>query len=454
MPGMTLAGRSLLVAVLLACFAAAAVDTFIMDQLGVAAALAIPLGAIVAVLVAGRPVLGVQLALLAVPLEALSLSLGSTAGLSPVEILLLLTAGAALLRWLWEGRVPSVPPALRVIAAITVLVGLSLTVAVDQVAVTKILLMWSAFTIVGVLVADASESDVRGILFCVALAAGIVGAIAASGVGSQTLVGGGAVATNRAQGGFAQPNVLGFFLSMSIPLAIVQIADGPVWRRALMGVFLLFGVWGLMLSLSRTSLVGTALGLTLLLLWPSFRRVAVVALGALVLFALFNAKALEQSNQISVLSGRLETLTRANAVQGDPRWQIYRTARQIIGDHPVLGIGAGNFPVVSPRYGLLAPGGLPYQHAHDTLLTFGAELGIVGMLLLVWLAFAVARLCWSAIAARGDPRLGPLGLGLVAAMAAVVITNLGDYPPRTNVIAAAFVIEVGALAALARRRRA
>jgi O-antigen ligase len=452
MRGMTLAGRSLLVAVLLACFAAAAVDTFVMDQLGVAAALAIPLGAIVAVLVAGRPVLGVQLALLAVPLEALSLSLGSTAGLSPVEILLLLTAGAALLRWLWEGRVPSVPPALRVIAAITVLVGLSLTVAVDQVAVTKILLMWSAFAVVGLLVADSSESDVRGVLFCIALAAGIVGAIAASGVGSQTLVGGGAVATNRAQGGFAQPNVLGFFLSMAVPLALVQVATGPVWRRGVMVLCVAFGVWGLMLSLSRTSLVGTALGLALLLLWPSFRRIAVVALGALVLFALFNAKALQHSNQLSVLSGRLETLTRPNAVQGDPRWEIYRTARQIIGDHQLLGIGAGNFPVVSPRYGLLAPEGLPYQHAHDTLLTFGAELGLLGIVLLLWLAWSVGRLCWQAIAARGNARTGPLGLGLVAAMCGVVVTNLGDYPPRTNVIAALFVIEVGALAALTRRR--
>jgi O-antigen ligase len=216
-------------------------------------------------------------------------------------------------------------------------------------------------------------------------------------------------------------------------------------------VLVFFGVWALMLSLSRTSLVGTALGLLLLLLWPPFRRIAVIALAALVLFSLFNAKALEQSNQISVLSGRLETLARGNTVQQDPRWDIYRTATQIIGDHPVLGIGAGNFPLVSPRYGLLAHGGLPYRHAHDIVLTFGAELGFVGIFALLWLAVALGRLCWRAIEARGDPRVGLLALGLVAAMAGVVITNLGDYPPRTNVIAALFVIEVGALAGLVGR---
>jgi O-antigen ligase len=450
---MSFAGRTLLVAALLACFAAAALDTLVMNQLGVAAGLALPLAAVLAAVVLAKPVRGVQLALLAVPLEALSIDLGGVAGLSPVEILLLLTACAALLRWAAEGRVPAIPHALKVIAAICVVVGLSLTVAVDQVAGTKVLLMWTAFTVVGVLVAESEEAELRRILFALAVAGGVVGAIAVLGVGNQSLVGGGSVATGRAQGGFSQPNVLGFFLAISIPVALVQTAQGPLWRRTLMGALVVFGVWGLMLSLSRTSLVGTALGLGLLLLWPPFRRVAVIALAALVLFSLFNAKALEQSNQISVLSGRLETLTRSNAVRDDPRWEIYRTATKIIGDHPLLGIGAGNWPTVSPEYGLVAPGGLPYQHAHNIVLTFGAELGIAGILLLLWLVVAVGRLAWAAIEARGDPRLGPLGLGVAAAMAAVVVTNLGDYPPRTNVIAATFIIEVGVLAALARLQR-
>lgn len=451
---MSLAGRTLLLTALLACFVAAALDTLLIYQLGVPAGLGLTLFVVVAILIAGRPVLGVQLALLAVPLEALSFDLGGVAGLSPVEILLLLTACLALGRWVLEGRIPTVPPALRALAAICVVVGLSVTVAVDQVAVTKVLLMWTAFTVVGILVAESSEVELRRILVCIAVAGGVVGAIAVSGVGSQSLVGGGAVATGRAQGGFSQPNVLGFFLAISIPVALVQTADGPLGRRMIMGVLVVFGVWGLMLSLSRTSLVGTALGVLLLLLWPPFRRIAVVVLTALALFALFNAKALQASNQISVLSGRLETLTRSNAVQSDPRWDIYRTATKIIGDHPWLGIGEGNFPVVSPGYGLQAHGGLPYQHAHDIVLTFGAELGLLGILALAWLAFAVARLAWIAIQARADPRFGLLGLGLVAAMAGVVLTNLGDYPPRTNVIAATFVIEVGVLAAFARRTRA
>ena len=56
-------------------------------------------GAVVGV----RPIVGVQLALLAVPLEFFSLRVG-TCGLSPTEMLMLLTAGCALLHWSVGGR--------------------------------------------------------------------------------------------------------------------------------------------------------------------------------------------------------------------------------------------------------------------------------------------------------------------------------------------------------------
>jgi hypothetical protein len=43
-----------------------------------------------------------------------------------------------------------------------------------------------------------------------------------------------------------------------------------------------------------------------------------------------------------------------------------------------------------------------------------------------------------------------IGLGVAASLAALVVPSLGDYPPRTNAIAATFFVLVGAAAALAR----
>src|SRR4051812_24271460 len=101
---MTLAARTALGATVVAAFLAAMALTLVMDRVGVAAGLAVPVAVVVGVVVLRRPVLGIQLAVLAVPLEVLAIKVGGgTAGLSPSEALFLLTAGAALVNWALQG---------------------------------------------------------------------------------------------------------------------------------------------------------------------------------------------------------------------------------------------------------------------------------------------------------------------------------------------------------------
>jgi O-antigen ligase len=449
----TLAGRTAFVgALLVACAVLGATQTYALDTLGVAAGLGLPLAVVTAIAVFRDPIVGVILALLAVPLEVFAFSLGA-AGLTGSELLLLLTAGVSVVRWAFAGRIPEVHSALKAVAVLCLLIALGFAVAEDTVIVTKILLMWSAFTIVAIQVSQASPADIRRILIALALAGGVVGAIAVANGGNQSLVAGGQIATNRAQGSFEQPNVLGFFLVMAVPAAVVMAMRGAWWIRIPMVLCAAAGLAGLMLSLSRTSLVGTILGLSLLCLWPPFRRLALLGLTALLLFSLLNMEALQQSQQVSVVAGRLGTLTRSNAVSDDPRYAIYRTAPEIIVRNPWLGVGAGNFSLASRPYGLYDQDGVPYDHAHNIALTVGAELGLAGLLVLLWIGVSVTRLTVRAIGSRGDPDTGPLGLAVAAAMVGVLMTNLGDYPPRTNVIAATFLVLVGILVALDRRAR-
>lgn len=453
MPTVTLTSRlALYGGVVTVCVALAALQTVAMADLGWQAGVGLAVAIAVGVAVMRQPLLGVQLAFLAVPLEVFSINAGA-AGLTAAELLLLLTAFSAVVKWAIEGRVPPIPGALRAVALLCLVIALGYTVAQNTVIVTKVLLMWSAFTVVALLVSDASPRDLWRILACLAIAGGIVGGIAASSGGPQSLVAGGEIATNRAQGSFEQPNVLGFFLVMSIPPGIILASRGSKAARVAMLLLTALALWGLMLSLSRTSLVGTILGAGILLLWPAFRRVALLVLAGLLIFSLLNFKALQQSQQVTVVSGRLGTLAHASTVREDPRLEIYRTAPKIFLAHPLLGVGEGNFSLASMPYGLRDQDGLPYDHAHNVALTMAAELGVPGLIALGWLAVAVAGLGLQAIRNRDDPVTGPLGLALAAAMIGVLMTNLGDYPPRTNVIAAAFLVEVGALAALARRSR-
>jgi O-antigen ligase len=446
----SLASRSAIVVALMVCGAAGAAEALVMQRLGPVAGLALPIGAAVTVAVGRAPILGVQLALLAVPLEFFSLRLGGDAGLSPTEMLLILTAAAALVRWIVAGHAPAFPPPLRALAALCVVIVSGYLVAVDELIVTKILVMWSAFVVVGVLVAGAAPHDLERIMVCLALAGGIAGFVAATSAANQSLQAGGLIATGRAQAGFAQPNVLGFFLVLAIPAAVALSIRGRPVMRAVMALMAVGALWGLMLSLSRTSLVGTALGLALLTLIPSFRRVAAVAIAALAIFALANFKALQESQQVAVVTKRLATLGQSQVVQSDPRLKIYAKTPAIIADHPLFGVGAGNYSVAAKRYGVLDPEHQPFDHAHNVPLTFAAELGIPGLLVFLWFAVALARLAVRAIRARGDPARGPLMLAVCAAMIGSVVISTGDYPPRTNAIAATFIILVGVLWGLVR----
>jgi O-antigen ligase len=446
----TLATRSAILAALVVCAAAGAADALIMQRAGVAAGLALPVGAAVAVLVGRTPILGVELALLAVPLEFFSLRLGGAAGVSPTEMLLLLTAACALIRWTLAARTPRMPAPLRALACLCIVIVPGYLVAEDSLVVTKILVMWSAFVVVGVLVAAAPARDVERIMVCLGLAGGIAGLVAIAGGADQSLQEGGLIATGRAQAGFAQPNVLGFFLVLAIPAATVLSLRGRLVVRLLMGAMAIAGLVGLMLTLSRTSLVGTAVGFAVLTLIPEFRRIAAVAIAALAVFTLANFQALQESQQVAVVTHRLATLGRSQAVGSDPRLQIYRKTPAMIADHPVFGVGAGNYSLAARRYGILDPENQPYDHAHNVPLTIVAELGVLGLAALVWFVFALGRLLVRAIAARGDPAYGPLLLAIAAGMLGSVVTSAGDYPPRTNAIAATFIVLVGALVTFVR----
>jgi O-antigen ligase/polysaccharide polymerase Wzy-like membrane protein len=446
--GVTLPARTAIAVGLAVCLLAGLLQAFLAAEVGIVAALLLPVAAAVVVVVWQRPIAGVQLALVAVPLEFFSVRVGGDAGLSATELLMLLTAGCALSHWALRGR-PQIPGSLQALAAVTVAVALSVLGAQDEVVVWKIVLMWSAFTVVGILVANAEPEDLRGVLACLAIGGGIAGFVAVAGGTDQSLIGSGAVATNRAQAGFTQPNVLAFFLVTAIPVAVALSAGRTLGWRLFYLALAGGAVWGLMLTLSRTGLVGTAVALCVLVLWPGFRRVAVVALAALLVFSMFNLDSITESRQASVVGERIATLGRSQTVERDPRWLIYERTPTLIADHPLFGVGAGNFSLVAERYGIRDQGD-PFDHAHNVPLTIAAELGLVGLALLVWMVFAVGRDAWTLIRQRGDPRLGVLGLGVAASLAAIVVPSLGDYPPRTNAIAATFFVLVGAAAALAR----
>lgn len=286
----------------------------------------------------------------------------------------------------------------------------------------------------------------------IAVAGGVIGAIAFTGVGTQSVVRGGEVVTNRAKGTFADPNVLAFFLVVALAPAVALGTRGALVRRVVMLGCAVAIVLGLIFTLSRSGLIGAAVSLALLLTWAPFRRYALAGLAILVVVVALNFDAIQANPQVNVVKQRFSTLTSAQITRTNSRFEIWGKTPAMIADHPLLGVGAANYENASAGYGLLDVGALKYDHAHNVFLTIGAELGLLGLALFIAFCWNVARAGRRALAGR-DPRIHAPALAVAAALGGLLVTSLAEYPPRTSSVLAAMMIEVGALLAYARFAR-
>ena len=202
---------------------------------------------------------------------------------------------------------------------------------------------------------------------------GLGGATAAEQVGpySQTL---------RLAGGIGDPNELAAILvpSLAITVGLLVTTRSPPVRLGLLTMLLVIAL-GLFLTQSRGGLVALAATSVIapLLAGPARPRVLAVVLtiGALAI-AYYTVVAPPE---------QLDRVTSFAAGGGTGRQDLWAISLEMFGDRPVLGVGAGNFVVVEPRYAIRdvdlqrvdlvvdTPRG-----AHNTYLHELTELGVVG----------------------------------------------------------------------------
>jgi O-antigen ligase len=114
---------------------------------------------------------------------------------------------------------------------------------------------------------------------------------------------------------------------------------------------------------------------------------------------------------------------------GTGRTDIWTVGWRMVQDQPLLGVGAGNFPVASIHY-LLEPGALLRTDfivdnpkvAHNTYLNVLAELGVVGLAL--FLAIIASSMWWAAQAVGFAALAGDRQLEVLARAMVVVIVGL------------------------------
>ncbi|MFQ5425764.1 MAG: O-antigen ligase family protein, partial [Gaiellales bacterium] len=141
-------------------------------------------------------------------------------------------------------------------------------------------------------------------------------------------------------------------------------------------------------------------------------------------------------------AGRL-TSTSSNA-----RWRWWQEAADAWTDNPLVGTGAGSFPVVHRLY---RDDSLTVRQPHNIVLQFLAETGIVGLLLLVASAVAGLVAAWRMVRAYEVPER-PAGLALLLVLAIYGLHSVVEVDWDFLALSAPVFFGAGVLLAYGRSR--
>jgi O-antigen ligase len=224
------------------------------------------------------------------------------------------------------------------------------------------------------------------------------------------------------------PNHLGIMLIVPIlvltPLYL-RLESGHRLRRKL-GALLTFLIVVEIATLSRSGILGIAVGALVLLLpyrgYLRSRALIYPIVGALAVIGIVIATRFHYF--LVVIKSRVQT---GHASQS-AHFQVYDFIPQILHSHPLLGLGLNNFSLYYQ-----AATGKTNWGPHSFYVSLIVETGLVGTVLfalfLVWVfvRLKVARDLGNALARAGDPlarRVRPLAWGWTAALAGTLAANV------------------------------
>jgi O-antigen ligase len=236
----------------------------------------------------------------------------------------------------------------------------------------------------------------------------------------------------RFTGGGGDPNVqaAGYVATMFVIIGLIPIYRSRVMRFSLVLAFALVTV-GFLATQSRGGLLALIVATVVaLIVAPRYRR-RILGLGAIVCVAV----GVLLATQPGALS-RITNFGGGSSGRGD----LWRVALDVFHDHPLAGVGAGNFEAVEAHF-VLRPGAIsriqylvdvPHL-VHNTYLQLLAETGVVGLVLFLLVVIGSLRATWSAVKrfeARGRPELADLAravlMGTVAMLVALFFISDGD----------------------------
>lgn len=393
---------------------------------------------------------------------------GGISLLAPSKLALLLGLGVWLI-WAWRQRVPpTYAPHLVALAAfaLVVVLGPVLTPAFDDavVGIGKYAVMFLTYWLVanlavhrrGIAVTAASVVIAATIAACLALVErfmpGVQLEFEGVGLGAHVDNESLGVAIKRVTGGIGDANWFSYTMATALPLTLYwfRISKG-VWLRTAVVAAALLQLTGVVLSYTRTPLVGLA-GAALFLLWT--RRISWVPAVAVAVFGAISAP-------MWMPAGFLDRFFSAQYVKEGStpvRREIFSMAIDLVRERPLLGFGYQQF---GPQFIERSTTEMGWEwdrrdrtgeepanllRAHNLYLDVWVQHGLLGLIPLMLAYGWLLRELWQVALSAPNPKDAELALCLMACLISFYLCGTGGHSQELKI----FWILAGLAAALRR----
>lgn len=223
---------------------------------------------------------------------------------------------------------------------------------------------------------------------------------------------------NRIFSTLENSNNLGAFMILAIfPLIMLALNEKNRRKKVIFSVLSLIAFLNIILSYSRNAWLVFVIGCMILGVIYSWKVIiGLIALGAGSLFVpSISARIMEFSDKTQNLS----------------RIKLWDIAIFMIKDHPIRGIGNGNYRVLYDKYKLQLKQKIEYYptekfHPHNILLKVQTELGIFGSLAFIAVMISIIMRCINFIKTVNERFYTPFFKGFMASLIAFMCMNFID----------------------------
>jgi O-antigen ligase len=279
----------------------------------------------------------------------------------------------------------------------------------------------------------SGETDARGLTWSVLLSGYVIAVVALlqSGFG---LLGGGFFDRGsgpvRADATLANPDFLGIFLAMLVPVAFAKLlSHRPITNRVLTANLVLVLLNGLLATFTRAAWIGAAIGIVVVLVLrrgqfhvrPLIVPVAVLIVGVAVLTATVATRSSSGHGGMGqALLERIASSTDFSSGTVANRIKTWSDTLPLIASRPIVGYGPDTFGLVYPQFETSNKGFVLWDKPHQEALGIAASQGVIGLLAYIWILVAFVRAFW-----KGRYRRG--AVALFAGWVAYVVTLQADF---------------------------